>query len=232
VVSKTFQIYRRNFPKFLILFLVVGIVEGVPASIIDRIYDSPKFLEDYIPLLTGTLVISLILGTLVIGSAIKMTSDHIEKGQVELGASVRFAASKWIAILVVTIIVGIIVVLGTIALIVPGIILGIMFSLVIPAVVIESAGMTRAMSRSRELVGHRWLKTLGLLLVIGAIGGVSAVITGEIGGLFDGAKSLAISILSAFYVPLIPIAFTVYFYSNKARLAPSPKTTQSAPFPS
>jgi hypothetical protein len=220
VITKTFEIYRRNFSKFLILFLTVGIVEGVPATIIDYIYDDPRFLGVYIPFLIVTLALSLILDTIIFGSAVKMTSDYFERGRVELGVAVRFAASKWIPLLIVTVLVGTIVVLGTIALIIPGMILGIMFSLVIPAVIIESSRVTKAMDRSRELVGHRWLKTFGFLLVVGAIGGVSVLVTGEIGGLFDGAKSIVISILSAFYVPLIPIALTVYYYSNKARLTP------------
>ena len=49
--------------------------------------------------------------------------------------------------------------MGLIALIVPGIILAIVFSLALPVLLIEKKGVLESMGRSHALVGHRWLKT-------------------------------------------------------------------------
>ena len=76
------------------------------------------------------------------------------------------------------------------------------------------------MSRSRKLVSDRWLKTLALIIVFGIIIGIASAIVSAIAGVFGVASTFVSSILSAFYLPLIPIALTVYYYSNAARVAP------------
>lgn len=56
--------------------------------------------------------------------------------------------------------------LGFLFLIIPGIILGCMWAVVIPALVEERTGVSGAFARSRELTrGHRW-KIFGLLMVV------------------------------------------------------------------
>ncbi len=149
-----------------------------------------------------------------------MASDEITGGQPNLGTSVRFGASKLIMMWALGLVVGIIVVLGFIALIVPGVILAIMFSLTVPVLLIENQGIGGSMTRSRELVGHRWLKTFALFIVFGIIIGIAAAIVSAISTAFGSASTLVSSVLSSFYLPLIPIFLVVYYYSNLARLAP------------
>ena len=178
-----------------------------------------------------TAIVTWVFFPVAIGSAVKLASEQIEKERADFEASVRFAISKLIWIWVVGIVAGIIVCLGLIALIVPGIILAIMFSLVLPVVIIESPGVLESLGRSRKLVSRRWLKTLALIIVFGIIIGIASAIVGAISGPFGNASTVVSSILSAFYLPVIPIALTVYYYSNGARIAP-PQLSQAAVAPS
>jgi hypothetical protein len=168
-------------------------------------------------------LVNVIFSTVAQGSAIKMTSEEITKGQVNIGASVRFAVSKLLSIWALSIIVGIIVFLGFIALIVPGIILAIMYSLALPVLLIESKGVTESMGRSRQLVSHRWGKTFGTFLALGIIVIIASLIvsaiTAPLGNILG---PVANGILSAFYQPLFPILVTVFYYSNLARTAAPP----------
>ena len=137
-------------------------------------------------------------------------------------------SQKLLSIWALNIIVGIIVFLGFIALIVPGIILAIMFSLALPVLLIENKGVTESMGRSRVLVGQRWLKTFATLLVLGIIVIIASVIISAIKGLFGIASPVVNGILAAFYQPLFPILLAVYYYSNLARISqppPSPMWT-------
>ena len=154
------------------------------------------------------------------GGAIKLASEQIEKGQADLGASVRFAASRILGIWALSIIVGIIVLLGFIALVIPGIILAIMFSLAFPVLIIENKGFSESMSRSRELVGHRWLKTFATYLVLAIIIGISSAVASVLSAPFGIASPVVSGILSAFYEPLFPILLTVYYFSNRYRVSP------------
>jgi hypothetical protein len=245
VISKTFNLYRRDFVKYLVVFLIVEVISGVLTALVrsavilptlpagatpqDTLNWLPGFFRALFYLVALSIIIGLVFGTVATGSAIKMTSQVIEKGQAELGASLRFAISKLLWLWALSIVVGVIVGLGLIALLVPGIILAIMFSLAVPALLIENIGVLESMGRSRKLVGQRWLKSFVLFLVFGIIVAIAGYIAGLISAPFGFASSIVSSILSAFYTPLIPIAVTVYYYSNAARLSPPPPQMGQAP---
>jgi hypothetical protein len=236
LVSKTFELYRRDFSNYLILFVVVEVIIGVLTTLVRRaivvpaalpagatsqqLLDwAPGFFGAAVALVALTAIVSWLFYPICIGGAVKMASEEVTTGKADLAASVRFAASRIVSLWVVGIVVGIIVVAGFIALLVPGIILSIMFSLVFPVLIIEGTGF-ESMGRSRKLVSQRWLKTLALVIVFGIIVGISSAVVGAISGPLGVASTIVSSVLSAFYAPLIPIALTVYYYSNAARIAP------------
>jgi len=246
VISKTFNLYRRDFVKYLVVFLAVEAIIGVLTTLVTRAFILPTLpanptsqdVLNWLPGFFGTLfylvilsaVITILLYPVAGGSAIKMASQEIEKGQADLGASVRFTISKLVWLWALSIITGVIVGLGFIALIVPGIILAIMFSLALPALLIENTGVLESIGRSRKLVGQRWLKTFALGIVLVIILAIASAIVNAISAPFGVARTIASSILSAFYEPLAPIALTVYYFSNVARLAP-PQVTQTSMAP-
>jgi ribosomal protein L40E len=239
VFSKTFEVYRRDFAKYFVLFAVVGVIVQVVTTLAMQAFvrptlplnPTPQQLSNYLSALFGALflllavifVVNIVFSTIAEGSAIKLASEQITKGQANLGAAVRFAFSKLLLIWALSIIVGIIVFLGFIALIVPGIILAIMYSLALPVLLIENKGVTESMGRSRQLVSHRWAKTFGTFLVLAIIVLIASLIFSAITtplGIIIGP--VVNGILSAFYQPLFPILLAVYYYSNLARTAQAP----------
>ena len=238
VLGKMFEIYRADLVPFITIYLVIGVVSGLVSTVSTNLVKLPTIptnstSQQALNLLPGlfaavgtliliSVIVGLFLGTIALGSAIFLTSDRLTRGEVNLGTAVRRTLSRLVSIWVLGIIVGIIVVLGFIALIVPGILLGIMFSLAIPALLIEGIGFSDAMGRSRKLVGGRWGKSFVLYLLLGIIVGIAGIVVSLIAGPFGFAGSLVSGVLGAFYMPLVPIALTVYYYSNVARLAPPP----------
>ena len=234
VISKTFQLYRREFAKFVLLFLVVEAIIGVLTTLVrgsitlpvlptsptpqEVLSWAPGFFGAFVELIALSALVTWVFYPIAYGTAVKLASDEIEKGTTNLGSSIRFVVSELFWIWVVGIVVGIIVFLGFVALIIPGIILAIMFSLVLPVIIIEKSGF-QSLGRSRLLVSHRWLKTLVVFIVFGIIIAIASAIVGAISAPFGLARTVVSSILSAFYLPLIPIALTVYYYSNVARNA-------------
>src|SRR5436309_5989759 len=189
---------------------------------------SPHLFGALLLLLVVIFVVNVVFSTIAEGSAVKLASEQITKGQASLGAAVKFAVSRLLSIWALSILVGIIVFLGFIALFVPGIILAVMYSLALPVLLIENKGVTESMGRSRQLVSHRWAKTFGTFLVLGIIVIIASVIISAIRGLFGIASPVVNGILSAFYQPLFPILLAVYYYSNLARISqppPSPMWT-------
>jgi len=234
VISMTFNLYRRDFLKYFLLFLVVDAITGVGLLLAVRGVDlaalpshptAGQFSSWWSSALGGfayfalVIILALVLAAFVDVVTIRMASDVIEGREAGLGSALKFGASKLIFVFILILVVGIVVGLGSI-LIIPGIILAIMFSLTVPALVIDNSGIVGSLGRSRELVGHRWLKTFATFLVLFLIVFVIEVVVSVVSLAFDGASVVVSSALGAFAAPLIPIALTVYFYSNRARIAP------------
>lgn len=241
VISKTFELYRSNIVNYVILFAVVELIYGVittaisQSAIIPSLPTNPSSqqfanLSSYLGTLIAAValiaVVALVVFPIAEGSIIKMASEEIQTGKAEIGPAVRFAASKLLSMWAVGIIVGVIVFLGFIALIIPGIILAIMFSLALPALLLENAGVFGSLGRSRELVGHRWLKTFATFFVLGIIIVIIAAVLSLLSLPFGPASTIVNSLLSSLYEPLFPIALTVYFYSNHVRIS-STQTSQA-----
>lgn len=238
LLSRTFELYRRNFVKYFVLFVVVEAIIGVVSTLAYKAFPLPTLpsspttqqVANWLPGFLGSLVqlvavigiVSVVFGTIAFGGTVKMASEEIENRPVDLGAAVRFAVTRLLWMWVLGLILGIIIGVGFIALIIPGIILAIMFSLAFQALLIENKGIGGSMSRSRELVGHRWLKTFVVFIVFGIIVGIAGIIIGLISAPFGAASRVVNDILSAAYQPIIPVATTLYFYSNRSRISPAP----------
>src|SRR6266516_1866003 len=239
VISKTFEVYRRDFVKYFVLFAIVGVIVQVATTLAMQAFPRPAPLplnptpqqfsnylsalfEALFVLLAVIFVVNIIFSTIAECSAIKFASEQITKGPVDFGASIRLVASKLLSIWALSIVVGVIVFLGLIALIVPGIILAIMFSLALPVLLIENKGVTESMGRSRQLVSHRWAKTFGTFLVLGIIVLVASLIFSAITAPLGIIGPVVNGLLSAFYHPLFPILMVVYYYSNLARISQPP----------
>jgi hypothetical protein len=123
-------------------------------------------------------VISILLATAV---CFKAVADAYLGVEPDWRRSLRFAVRRLGGLLGVAILGGLLVALATIALIVPGIWLFVMYSVAVPALLLERIGPVAALRRSFRLVRRRWWSTAGALLVgyllIGIIGAlVSGVI--------------------------------------------------------
>lgn len=233
-ISLTLRLYLNNFGTFFIPYLMFNIISALLSlPILTYIQEItkidftsppevvwPKLLNILLTLMALAFIIAIlswIIGTVVSGILIKSASDIIEKGKTSLSDSFKFAVSKLPSLLVASLIVGILTMLGLLLLIIPGIIVSIMFYLVIPVIVIEGKGALESLTRSRELVSNRWLKTFALSLIIGLIIGVLAFVVNLILAPFGMYSALASTIISSVIAPISPIASTFYYYSMHAK---------------
>lgn len=243
IISQTFALYSEKFTQYLIPFLIAGAITGILTMAISTLIIAPAALapgatpEEIIAWLPGYLaavlalaivtgIIGWIISQITQGISVKFTADTLEKGQANLQTSFNYTLTKLLSLLAVSIITGILIIVGLIAFIIPGIILAIMFSLVVPTIMIENKGALESLSRSRLLVSHRWLKTFGLLLLLYIIIGIVSALVSVISTPFGIASALVSSILAAFIQPILPIGLTLYYYSMNARA-----TAQGQPLP-
>jgi MFS family permease len=195
IISESFAIFFRRFvPIFLIGFVVYSF--GTLASVPFQGFAVATGLAD--PDLSnaadiGIFLVATVIQGLSYGLAVAVTV--LLAYDAKLGRPLRMrgyigaALSVIVPLFLVSLLVQILIGLGILALVVPGLWLIAVFSVVVPAVVIERAG-SGALARSAELTrGYRW-PILGLFLImwliaLGLAAALGAIVLGGSLAVFD-----------------------------------------------
>lgn len=114
---------------------------------------------------SSALLISFLAGRLAQAGCFRAVADAYLGEEVGWRSSLRFALRRLPAIVLLTILSGLLVGLGTLLCVIPGIYLFVGYSVAIPVLLVEGAGPGRALGRSRELVKGRWWGTCGVAVV-------------------------------------------------------------------
>jgi hypothetical protein len=164
VLSRAFQVIGRN----PVLFIGLGILfAGVPQAI--AVWAAGGDLLDPDPsrdMVTGLANIVGAIGGIVLQAAvIRATVIDLGGGKSSIGEALQTGLRTFFPVVGITLLFGILVGVGMVLLLVPGLIALTMFSVAVPAYVEERSGVFASMSRSRELTkGSRW-RILGLMVV-------------------------------------------------------------------
>jgi hypothetical protein len=198
LISAAFDVYIKNAKQLLVIVAVIVVPLSVLSYVITKIalagteetvrvgnqtvttVDRGFFIALLAILVTAALsvVISAILQAAILRGAAQATLGD----PVDVEASYRWGLRRFGSILLVSILVGLIVGVGFLLLFIPGIIFLVMFSVAVPAVVMEGKRGREAMRRSWELVsGHFW-HVLGVIVVAFVITAVVSAIFSAIGG--------------------------------------------------
>ena len=124
-----------------------------------------------------TAILGAIAGLVATGAIFKAIAEAYLGKQPGAGESLGFAARRLHSLLWVTLLFGLAVGIGLLLLIIPGVYLGVAWSVMIPALMLENQLGTKAHRRSYNLVSGRWWPTfgtvfLGWFLIPGIIGAV------------------------------------------------------------
>lgn len=236
ILERSFNLYSRHFVDLYLPFLAAAVVSGllgmliaamIPVPSIWDPFGYPYALGDLSRLLAylGTLIaagiltgiVTWIVSTLATGAATRYASDVMEKGRADLSESFSYTASRLLTLLGAGIITGILVVIGLILLVVPGVILFLMFAVVVPSIVIEKQGVFESLGRSRKLMGRRWLKAFALFILLGIIYLIVAIVAGAISIFFGPVSSLVSSIITALVQPVYALTVVYLYYSMLAK---------------
>jgi hypothetical protein len=234
ILRRSFHLYQARFVDFLLPFLVAGLASGTFSAVMsfvgfptDPIPSLRLDFSGFLGYLARVILLAIVswgFSTVASGTVVKYSSDILEKGDARLGESFNFALSRLLSLLGSGIAAFILLMAGLICLVVPGIILAIMFSLVVPVVIIEGTGALESLGRSGRLVSKRWGRTFAVLIIVVIIQGIVSGIATTISRPFGFAGSIIANVASAFVLPLLPIATTFLYYSmivKESRLVPS-----------
>ena len=236
LLDRTFSLYRSHFGLFVGIFALphlvvfafqcVGVALQNPANPVANVF---------LTLIwgIGAAVLTVIIAAASQAATVVAVSDvHLDRP-----ASVKDSFSRVkghiLGVIGMSLLVGLGVGAGLIALIVPGVLLALMWSLAVPVKVLENKGTTDAMSRSSDLTkGDRGrIFVVWLLFIVLSIG-ISIVIQLPIevmagvssrGALQRVSAGWQVASLAAAFVseslvgPLATIAFSLIYYDERVR---------------
>jgi hypothetical protein len=232
VLDKAFRLYGENFP------LMVGIsaIFSVPTLLLSlltvRVF-TPGVLDIRALLAVligslGTIIGFVFVYPLTIGATTKAVSERYLGNPVTIGAAMKEAWSSLGTLILNQLVVGVIVAVGFLLLIVPGILWTLSYSMIVPVTILEtrrrSLNRPEIRRRSWELVRDNRGKVFAIMFVIiviqmllgwGAQLVVNTILgTGSTALILGGVSS---NLASIFIYPLQTIAITLLYYDLRIR---------------
>ncbi len=250
ILDVAIKLYRRNAWTLIRIVLVIVVPVTIVANLI-QVSATPSNLNpqfgfssftstsnntvsghDAVTLFVGILVALALtwVGSLVAtGATFKALAGSFVGEQPEWRSSLGFAARRIHSLVWVSLLGGFLTIVGFILLIIPGIYLGIAFTVAVPALLSENLRGSKALARSRRLVKGRWWPTLGLVILGSLLAGVvnSALVGLAVGVAAEGANASTVlgftvsttaSILAkAITTPFTAAYVTVLYFDLRVR---------------
>ena len=181
-------------------------------------------------LLAVTVLVSLFTTAFAQGASMRIIADHYLGTETSWSASLRGALRQFRSLLWVAILVGLSWVVGGFLCGIPGVFAYVLFSVSIPALLMEGNKGTKALGRSRTLVIGRWWPTFAALLVIfllsflitslaSIVVGGSTIFAGSVSSStgVQAMQSAITTLITVFTTPMTAAVATVIYFDLRVR---------------
>jgi hypothetical protein len=237
VLGAALALYRRRWPTLLaIAALAAPVVVSFPST---RVLPGPggqyQVIVHHRSVATGgswadTAVVALaavaaLLAVAVAAGALTRAALAAAAGQdLGVGGSYRYAIGRTWPLLQVLLLTWLAVTLGFLLLVVPGVVVGVLLAVAVPALVAEGGRGRDALARSWNLVGSgRWWRTFGAILLTWLLVALAAgLVDWAVGRAGDGwlAQTVAQAIAVTLAMPLVALVGALLYLDLRDRPAP------------
>jgi len=223
VISTSLAVFGRNLGPFLVIAFIIGIpyllvsimtASSIDVAAIEATGQLPSGFWGMV--IVGTLIFMLTY-SLTQAALVYGTVQDLRGQKASFGACLSRGLAALPRVVIVAILASIGVGIGSMLLVVPGIILLVMWWVITPAIVVEGAGIGESFGRSRELTpGHRW-QIFGLLVIVGIVQWVVAFILGMLGAAIGAmAQQILNSLIMLFFSAFACVLAAVGYYYLRA----------------
>jgi hypothetical protein len=236
-LGPTFRLYREHFVPVGKIVLAATLPQVVVNYLVAQLssagWEAGAWVGMAVSWLMAVVIHSLMTGALIYAVVMLLGTG----ASPPTGESFRQGLKVWWDVLLCSLLVGVLTLLASLLLIIPGIILWVACSVALPALVVEARGPMGAVERSLELTsGYRWLAFLAMLLLWVVTAVVTYLTTGFGGGAFDTGVSFVVAFATAALQQMlgsasIVLSIFIYFGIRAARGEPAPILQTAAPAP-
>ncbi len=174
-------------------------------------------------------LLAILAGTIATAASFKAVADAYLGERPAWRSSLRFALVRLHSLLWVTVLGGVLVLLGALLFVVPGIWLWIAFAVAVPVLLMEDVKGRRALGRSRRLVRGRWWQAFALVLLGYLLAGIAMTVLvglveataftdlGESAVAYLALSTVASTVASVLTTPFIAAFVTVLYFDLRVR---------------
>jgi hypothetical protein len=218
ILGTAFRLYRRHWRTLLpVVALAAPLAVSFPST---RVLPGPgsgyQVIVHHRAVATGTswadtaivvlaAVVALVVVAVVAGAVTRAAVAAVAGEDLGIRRSYRFGLGRMWPLFLVLVSTWLLTMLGVVLLVVPGVIVGVLLVVSLPALVVEGGRARQALTRSWVVVGGQWWHTFGTVLVTWLLLGLAANLVDNVaGGLGHGwlaetvAQALAITLVTPF----------------------------------
>lgn len=169
ILDTALAVYRRH---AVALWRLVAVVVALPAALNGALAVAEKQVRDsggssgsLAILQVLLLVVSLIASSLATAAAFRLVADAYLGRTVDPAASLRFGLRRFLSVIWISLVIGLLVAIASVFLLIPGIYLFVAWSVAVPALLGENLAIAAALGRSRALVRGRFWPCAGVLIL-------------------------------------------------------------------
>lgn len=171
LIKTTINLYRENFktisPYLLMLFAVTGFLTIIKLllgslEVVTLLYGYGLFTLLYFALVVATIITTMWFSITLVRVIVKI---YNKEKTLEIKIELEQTRHLIIPAFLISLLVGLIVILGTVILIIPGIFLGVLLTFSYYSVIIDEHKVIQSLSTSYNLVRKRWWATFWRLFV-------------------------------------------------------------------
>jgi len=174
-LTSGFNVLRKN-PRIFVPALIIAIISTYIQTIpIPSITSDPILgVVDLVALMNWGIffilvaIITGLVNLFLSGMIVRMTYDATRK-KLDINKAANIVLKRYIPLLIASIVVGIIVTAGFIALIIPGIFLSIQLVFFSYAILIDNEDIAGSLKKSWRMVKGKWWNVFALMLIIGIV---------------------------------------------------------------
>ena len=213
IIDTSFRFYREHFGDLLVLCALLL----VPPVLVAALTPQPVQL---VVQLIGNLMFLVCQGAIAVLVAAALEQDRA----LSAGEVLRALGDRAGSVIVVSIMAGILIMLGTILLVIPGILIAVWTVVATPVAAIEGLKNSAALGRSRSLARGQFWHVLGtmflvwLIVLVLVLGGalVLGIVFGTV-GMPSGLTQMLSGLLMVPLFPLIGVATSLLYYDLRVR---------------
>jgi hypothetical protein len=200
ILSTAFEVYKANAAKLIAIVAVVVVPLALLGSLFQNVWFDVKYQDlvvggdvvgtipmprnFFVGLIAATItgVLAFVMAFVLQAAVVRAGAQAVIGDPVDAEASYRYGFRRLGSVVLIALLAGLIIFVGFLLLVIPGIIFAVFLSVAIPALVVENRRGTEALSRSWNLVKGSFWHVLGTFVVAALITGVIGGLIGAIGG--------------------------------------------------